>query len=235
MLDTLTGLDADLLLRINGAHAPYWDSFMWLYTGRWVWIPMYAAILWAVCRSYPWRAALTVVVAVALCILLADQTCATLIRPIVARPRPTQDDSPIHMLVHVVNGYRGGHYGFPSCHGVNSYALATFMSLLMVRRRWVIFMLAWATLNCYTRLYLGVHYPGDIIVGGIIGATLAALLYLAAMAVIGRMRMPGGFCQTPPLRSVTVAGHEVYYRSFDIPIAVGVLTVAVIAISALFV
>lgn len=228
----LLQLDQDIFLFFNGMHAPFWDIFMRLFSGKWLWVPMYAAILWAVWRSYTWRVALTMTVAAVLVIVVADQTCATLIRPYICRVRPSQPDNPLSALTHVVMGYRGGHYGFPSCHAANSFGLAVFMSLLMCRRRWVVFMLAWATVNCYTRVYLGVHYPGDLLVGAIIGSTAASLLYLLTIPVLSHWAAPHGLRQVPPLRLRRLGTRELYYRSFDIPIAVGLLTVVCIALRA---
>lgn len=83
--------------------------------------------------------------------------------------RPANPENPIVDLVHIVNGYRGGSYGFPSCHAANSFGLAMYV-IFLFRKRWLsVFIITWAVLNCYTRIYLGVHYPGDLIVGGIIG------------------------------------------------------------------
>ena len=94
----------------------------------------------------------------------------------VERLRPSNPANPISDLVHIVNNYRGGRYGFPSCHASNSFGLAFFLVFLF-RKRWLsLFILLWATLNCYTRIYLGVHYPGDLIVGAIIGCCGAAFM-----------------------------------------------------------
>ena len=78
-------------------------------------------------------------------------------------------ENPIVDLAHIVNGYRGGSYGFPSCHAANSFGLAMYVVFLF-RKRWLsVFIITWAVLNCYTRIYLGVHYPGDLIVGHLVG------------------------------------------------------------------
>ena len=115
--------------------------------------------------------------AIALTITFADQVCATLIRPWVARPRPANEFSPIADLVYIVNERRGGRFGFPSCHASNSFGLAFFLVFLF-RKRWLsLFICLWAAVNCYTRIYLGLHYPGDLIVGMIIGGCGAGLMY----------------------------------------------------------
>ena len=182
MIDWLNTIDSQVFLALNGLHAPYFDAFMKLFTGKWIWVPMYAAVLFAVVRNYRWRQTLAVLVCVALAITIADQVCATLIRPEVCRLRPSNPENPLSEMVHIVGGYRGGSYGFPSCHAANSFALASFLTLLFANRKLSLFIFAWAVLNSYSRVYLGVHYPGDLLVGAIIG-TAAVWLWLLPPAM----------------------------------------------------
>ena len=152
MLETLQQLDQQLLLTLNGLHSPYWDSFMWLFTGRFIWIPMYATILYILCKNFNVYVTLLTAVAIALTITYADQLCATWIRPAVERLRPSNLNNPLSEFVHIVNGKRGGSYGFPSCHASNSFGLAFFL-LFFFRQRWLsIFILCWDVTSCYTRV-----------------------------------------------------------------------------------
>lgn len=95
MIDWLNTIDTQAFLALNGLHAPYFDAFMKLFTGKWIWVPMYAAVLFAVVRNYRWRQTLAVLVCVALAITIADQVCATLIRPEVCRLRPSNPENPL--------------------------------------------------------------------------------------------------------------------------------------------
>lgn len=185
MIDWLNTIDTQVFLALNGLHAPYFDAFIKLFTGKWIWVPMYAAVLFAVVRNYRWRQTLAVLVCVALAITIADQVCATLIRPEVCRLRPSNPANPLSEMVHIVGGYRGGSYGFPSCHAANSFALASFLTLLFANRKLSLFIFAWAVLNSYSRVYLGVHYPGDLLVGAIIG-TAAGLANGICRRLCGR-------------------------------------------------
>lgn len=178
MIDWLNTIDTQVFLALNGLHAPYFDVFMKLFTGKWIWVPMYAAVLFAVVRNYRWRQTLAVLVCVALAITITDQVCATLIRPEVCRLRPSNPENPLSEMVHIVGGYRGGSYGFPSCHAANSFALASFLTLLFANRKLSLFIFAWAVLNSYSRVYLGVHYPGDLLVGAIIGTAVGLAMAL---------------------------------------------------------
>ena len=118
-----------------------------------------------------------IIIGTTLAITLADQLCATLIRPAVQRLRPANLDNPLSAMVHIVNGYRGGSYGFPSCHAANTFALVGLMLPIVRQRRFGIVMIAWAFTNCYSRIHLGVHYPGDLIVGATIGLAIGYLCY----------------------------------------------------------
>lgn len=173
----LSDIDARLLLIVNGAHSPFFDSVMWCISGRWIWVPFYAVLAYLLFRRMSWKRASLCLVTIGLIILAADQTCATLIRPEIGRLRPANLNNPLSSFVHVVNGYRGGRYGFPSCHAVNTFALAVFMSLVIRHKWFTVMMFSWAFVVSYSRMYLGVHYFGDLFCGATIGSLFAVLFY----------------------------------------------------------
>lgn len=153
---------------------------MWLVSNRFVWIFMYAALLYVIAIKHKLSRKLIVVLALfGVAVGLSDFVCGSIIRNLVARPRPSRADSGIASLVHVVNNYHGGHYGFPSCHAANSFALATVTTLYFRKRTLSITMFVWAILLCYSRMYLGVHYPGDILAGAVAGTAIAFGAYYA--------------------------------------------------------
>lgn len=177
MIEFLSQIDTQVFLFFNSFHTPALDQFMMLLSHRMVWVPMYVMIFAMVVHRYGLPAGIIVALGVALTVTLADQTCATLIRPFVQRLRPANPDNPISDLVHIVWGYRGGSYGFPSCHAANTFAVATYLSYVFRHRRLaVVSLFAWAAFNCYSRVYLGVHYPGDIL-WALLSVCLWAILY----------------------------------------------------------
>lgn len=173
----LSDIDARLLLIVNGAHSPFFDSVMWCISGRWIWVPFCAVLAYLLFRRMSWKRASICLVTIGLIILAADQTCATLIRPEIGRLRPANLNNPLSSFVHVVNGYRGGRYGFPSCHAANTFALAVFMSLVIRHKWFTVMMFSWAFIVSYSRMYLGVHYFGDLFCGATIGSLFAVLFY----------------------------------------------------------
>lgn len=173
----LSDIDARLLLIVNGAHSPFFDSVMWCISGRWIWVPFYAVLAYLLFRRMSWKRASICLVTIGLIILAADQTCATLIRPEIGRLRPANLNNPLSSFVHVVNSYRGGRYGFPSCHAANTFALAVFMSLVIRHKWFTVMMFSWAFIVSYSRMYLGVHYFGDLFCGATIGSLFAVLFY----------------------------------------------------------
>lgn len=173
----LSDIDARLLLIVNGAHSPFFDAVMWCISGRWVWVPFYAVLAYLLFRRMSWKRASICLVTIGLIILAADQTCASLIRPEIGRLRPANLNNPLSSFVHVVNGYRGGRYGFPSCHAANTFALAVFMSLVIRHKWFTVMMFSWAFVVSYSRMYLGVHYFGDLFCGATIGSLFAVLFY----------------------------------------------------------
>ena len=192
LTDFLTQLieeDNACLLAINGWHAPWADTFMYAFSGKVVWVPLYASLLYVIVRNLRWQVALGCVVAVALTIVLADQIGDSLIRPWVGRLRPSNLDNPISEMVHIVDGYRGGRYGFPSCHAANTFGLVFFISYLFRYRLLLVFIFGWAVVTCYSRAYLGVHYPGDLLVGALLGFASASFSYWL-FRQIGKYKRP---------------------------------------------
>lgn len=173
----LSDIDARLLLIVNGAHSPFFDAVMWCISGRWIWLPFYAVLAYLLFRRMSWKRASICLVTIGLIILAADQTCATLIRPEIGRLRPANLNNPLSSFVHVVNGYRGGRYGFPSCHAANTFAISVFMSLVIRHKWFTVMMFSWAFVVSYSRMYLGVHYFGDLFCGATIGSLFAVLFY----------------------------------------------------------
>lgn len=184
MLETLQQVDQDVFLTLNGISSSFWDHFMWLFTSKLTWVPLYAALLYVIWKNFNLAAFIITVVAVVLIITFADQVCATLIRPAVARMRPSNPNNPISQFVYLVNEKRGGRYGFPSCHAANTFALAFTMMFMLKNIALNAFFFSWATINSYSRIYIGVHYPGDLIAGLIVGLIGAFLIYFIYKKVL---------------------------------------------------
>lgn len=178
MIDFITELDQDLLFAANGNHTPFLDEFMYIVTGKLVWIPFYAFLIFLMQRRFGWKRTGIALVGIALTILMADQICSHVIRPAVCRLRPSNPDNPISQFITLVHGVKGGRYGFPSCHGANTAALATFLIMQFRTRAIIITMVLWMLLLSYSRVYMGVHYPSDILVGWFVGSFSAMTIWL---------------------------------------------------------
>lgn len=176
-IESLIQFDKWLLLTLNGSKSLFMDDLVTILTTASTWIPLYIALLYLVIKNNEnVRQILLVVGCAALCICLTGTIDDTLVKPLVARWRPTHDPQ-IGMLVDVVNGYRGGNYGFFSAHAANTFSIAIFFSLLVRSRILTISMILWSLVNCWTRIYLGVHYPGDIVCGLLWGGCIGVLVY----------------------------------------------------------
>lgn len=186
MIEYLQQLDQQLMLALNGHFTAYTDQFMYLYSGKWEWIPFYLCIARALVKWRGWRQALVLLVTTGLIITVCDQLCGHVVRNYFERPRPSNPAGPIGDLIHIVNGYRGGPYGFPSCHAANAFGLAVFISLIVRERTVTAAMLIWAVLTAYSRIVLGVHYPGDLLVGAITGSLVATAAWLAVRRWLAR-------------------------------------------------
>lgn len=179
MIDYLIDIDTQLLLWLNSMNAEILDPIVKQFSGKAIWIPLYAAIAAIVIKANGWKRGLIIIAAIGVAVACADMACSKLIRPLAERMRPANPDNPISALVHIVDGYRGGRYGFPSCHASNTFALAAITSLMLRYKPYTALIYAWAVLQCYSRIYLGVHYPGDILVGAILGTGIGVGIYYA--------------------------------------------------------
>lgn len=180
----LENLDNNLLLAINGAHTPFLDTVMWWLSDKWIWIAFYVMLAAMMFRKVGYKNGITALLFIGLMIAATDMVCSQLIRPVFERLRPANLMNPISQYIHIVNGYRGGTFGFPSCHAANTFALATFLSFVMQNRKFTIAMVIWSLVICYSRIYLGVHYPGDILAGIIVGSALATACYQGYAATL---------------------------------------------------
>lgn len=176
-MEEIIQFDKQLLLMVNGSDSTFLDWVVMTLTNAKTWIPLYLSLLYVVVRANRnLRDVLLILCAAGLCVLLAGTIDDEIVKPLVARWRPTHDPQ-IGSLVDVVDGYRGGNYGFFSAHASNTFSIALFFSLLMRQRLLTIGLITWSLVNCWTRMYLGVHYPGDITVGLLWGATVGYLVY----------------------------------------------------------
>ena len=176
--NALIEFDKQLLLAVNGSESLFLDGLVKTLTTAATWIPLYIALFYMVVKNNDTvQKILFILLCAGLCVLFAGSIDDMIVKPLVARWRPTHDPE-IGMLVDTVNGYRGGDYGFFSAHASNTFSIAIFFSLLVRSRLLTSFLVFWSLVNCWTRLYLGVHYPGDILVGLLWGGTVGFLVWL---------------------------------------------------------
>lgn len=176
-INQLEQIDTQIFLFFNRFHSTFWDYFMLIYSDRFVWIPLYASFLFVMIKNFPVKVVLSTLLVITLIILCCDQTASGLLKPMVGRLRPSNLDNPISPMVHIVQGYRGGAHGFPSSHAANSWSMTFFAMYLVRRSKLTLFLTIWSLITCYSRMYLGVHYFGDILVGTLIGFAYATIHY----------------------------------------------------------
>lgn len=168
MIDQLIEWDKDLLLFLNQFHTPWLDPAVYWITKTEFWIPLYIFLVYLIFRNYK-KEGWLIMVGLLLSVLLSDQITASVMKPFFQRLRPSQEPS-IQGILHLVNDYHGGLFGFASSHAANTTGVALFIFLLFKEtHRWIWLMFVWAFIMTYTRIYLGVHYPGDILVGALVG------------------------------------------------------------------
>ncbi|GGK68246.1 phosphatase PAP2 family protein [Rufibacter glacialis] len=173
-MDELKAIDQALFLELNGYHNPFWDAVMVLISNKYVWFPFYG-VLAGLLIYFNKRRGLLMVLCLGASVGLADFISSGILKPYFARLRPCHDQL-INANVNFVDGC-GGLYGFVSSHAANAFAVAIFVIFLLPKKQWVFkgLLLVWAMAISYSRVYLGVHYPGDITAGALIGVGTAWL------------------------------------------------------------
>ena len=214
----LESFDKQCLLAVNGSDSLFLDRMAHTLTTALTWLPLYLSLFYVVLKNNDSvRKILYIVAAAAMCVLLAGTVDDVIVKPTVARWRPTHDPE-IGMLVDIVDGYRGGRYGFFSAHAANTFSLAVLFCWMIRSRILSIALVIWSFTNCWTRLYLGVHFPGDILCGltwGLIVGTFVYYLYyrFTRGMVSGRRYISTQYTSTGYQRS-----------DCDIPVAILVFT-----------
>ena len=174
---TLYAADKTLLMVFNGSHCPFVDRLAVTLTCGYMWILLYIALLLLVINNHKTVVQISLVIGMALlAIVLSEGMADLIVKPLVARLRPIHDIL-MQDSVQVVNNYRAEGYSFFSAHASNTMAVAVFFSLLVKDRLFACTLITWALVNCWTRLYLGVHYPSDIIVGMVWGSVSGLFAY----------------------------------------------------------
>ncbi|MCR5130730.1 MAG: phosphatase PAP2 family protein [Prevotella sp.] len=148
------------------------------FTSGLTWIPLYIALIYLVIKNNENMSQIFLIIGCAVgCIFLADGIADYIVKPLVGRERPTNDPL-IKYTIDVVNNYRESNFSFFSAHAANTMSLAVFLSLVIRSNPLNYALIIWSLLNCWTRLYLGVHYPSDILVGIIWGVIVGFLFYM---------------------------------------------------------
>ena len=174
-MEFIEQIDRFVFLFLNGINSPFWDTIMYWISHKYTWIPLYLAVLMYFIYKQKAKAIITIIMAVGV-IVLADQVSVSLFKNVFLRYRPCHNLE-IQNLVHLVHKHCGGQYGFVSSHAANAFGFAIFSALVIQKKNITYGLIIWAIIVSYSRIYLGVHYPADILGGALLGAFSASLFY----------------------------------------------------------
>lgn len=216
----ISSLDTSIFLALNGSDSLFLDALALTFTSAYTWILFYVALFFLVVKNNGKASQiLFVILACALCIALATGASAGLIKPYAARLRPSYEPTLAH-VIDLADNYRASGYSFFSSHAANTFSIAVFFSLLVRNRIFTTFMLGWSLLNCWTRLYLGVHYPSDILAGLLCGFFSGMIAYLFYQFLYRKT--------TPRLHYISTQYTKTGYSLPDIDVVLNILTLTFI-------
>lgn len=213
-------LDLALLHFFNGSQSAIYDQFILTLTNGLTWIPLYIALFIMVLKNNESMSQIFIIVGCcALGVIFSAGLDDLLIKPLVARPRPTQD-LVVKYTIDTALGYRESNFSFFSAHAANTFTVAIYMIFLVRNRAFTIAMALWSLFNCYTRLYLGVHYPSDILCGLLFGAFVGSVAYWLHLRLYYKV--------TPHFRYVSEAYTKTGYSIGDIDMVIATLVLTFI-------
>lgn len=189
-------IDISILGLVNGSTSSFWDAFMLTLTSGYTWIPLYIALLYLVIYNSETMSQIMLVVGCALlCVVFSGGLSDYVVKPLVCRVRPINDPMLGDIIVSACKAVPKD-FSFFSSHAANTISLAVFFSLLVRNMKLFVALLIWSLTNCYTRLYLGLHYPSDILVGLLWGAFIGVLVYSLYVRLYSKVFSPGEFIST---------------------------------------
>lgn len=188
-MESIIAFDRQLFLIINGMHNQVLDFVMFWLSHKFIWLPLYALLLFLLIKNNK-RQWWLVVLSLILLVTLTDQISVKLFKDVFLRLRPCHEPL-LEGMVRTLSGHCGGSYGFVSSHATNTFGLAVFVGIVLRSKYRFLLpsLLIWAALISYSRVYLGVHYPGDVIAGGIVGSLTGYLLYLLFFFLKARLTL----------------------------------------------
>lgn len=215
-------LDTQLLMLLNGSDSSFVDGIMMMVTNGITWIPLYIALFILVIKNNESMAQIAIIVGCAIgCVLISTIAADLISKPLFARWRPVNDPI-LKYSIDVVNNYRPGKYGFFSAHAANTFSLALYLSLWIRNRGFTATMIFWSLINCYSRIYLGVHYPSDILAGLLAGIVVGILMFVFSKYLFFKI--------TPRFNYISTQFSSSGYSVADIDMVTAVFCLLLVAI-----
>lgn len=225
-IEGIIAIDKQLLTIFNGSNSMYLDSLVPILTSGMTWIPLYIGLLYLVVKNNENMGQIGLIIGATLaCLLLSGGIDDAIIKPLISRLRPCNDPT-IKYQLNIVAGTIEQSYSFFSAHAANTMSLAVFFCLLVRDKLFNGFMLLWSFLNCWTRLYLGVHYPFDVLAGIVWGCMIAVLVYIIFYKIYYKFN--------PRLNYISTQYSSTGYdrSDIDVVVAIFVITIAVAVVGA---